>query len=218
MAGESAKAKTMAGSTAPPPLQPKTGRAAAYWALIFSFAAFLMSGFVLFQTYDDGRLVKNFKVLTGETSKVFDSARKRIQEKDRDGLQWDKIKDRIDRIETMIQSEDGRAAYYIDVLKSDLNMLRDYTTEKGAQALKTTTEALESARSRLGEDAEGAASKLRDLSKEIEPRIRALKEDLMDDESAPSDDEAAEPGAAPEENSEPTEPDKSASDELKTSP
>lgn len=191
---------------APAPFVPhKTGRAIAWTALFFSLLAFGMSGYLLFQSYDDGRLVENFKILTTETSNVFDSARKRLQERNVDGLQWDKIQARVDRIEAMIRSKDTRAGYYIDVLKTDLDLLREYTNEKGAEALKSAGEALESAQARLTDDEEGAAAMLHDLREELEPRVRALRESLgegfIDDEEtepAAADEAESESGAAPE--------------------
>lgn len=131
-----------------------------------------MSGFVLLQMYDDGRLLKNFKLLTGETTKVIDSARKNIREKKADGLEWDKIRERVDRIESMARSKDSRAGYYIDVLKTDLEMLRDYTSEKGGDALAKTVQKLDAAREKLSENLPAAADKLHELSKELAPKAK----------------------------------------------
>lgn len=164
--------------------QPSQGMARA--ALFFSLLACGISTAVLFLTYKDGKLVKNAKLLSDETSKMLTEAKKKFGEADEGGLKWDRVKERLDRIETMIKGKDERAAYYIDVLEKDLSTMREMTSEKTSGAVGKTVEGLRDARERLGTNTAEAATRIKKLSQELAPKVRSALSDNAKDDSAPA--------------------------------
>ena len=128
-----------------------------------------MSGYVLFQTYDDGRLVGNTKEILGDLKTALDKSTENIRERRGDAPRWDlgKIRDRVKSLEARVRTGDTRARYYIDVLVSDMERMKEFSTEKGSAAVDKTLKGLKIARKRLAEDADGAADRLRRLSRNL---------------------------------------------------
>jgi hypothetical protein len=154
---------------------PGPSNSVAWAALFLSFVALVLSGFVMFVTYRDGRLVENLKVLRDETSKIVESAKGRIGGEEKgEAIRWDLLRERVDRIETMVQGGDDRASYYADTLKKDLSTMKDLTTDKSASALSKAVEDLEEARGRMESDRQEASRILRRLSENMAPRVRSL--------------------------------------------
>lgn len=124
--------------------------------------------------------MQNVRVLGEETRKVIDSRRASRERKDGASLRWDKVGDRVDRIKTMVEDGDERAGYYIDVLKKDLSLLRDYSTEKGSKMLDSVMTGLSEARERVEDDTGAAVERLREIKKEIKPRIDSVVENIRE--------------------------------------
>ncbi len=175
-----------------PPSAPSNS--VAWAALFFSLLAFAMSGFVLFKTYGTGELTaklkENLQLLKEETSKAITSAKKAgeaklsgSKEKDKPAtdveksggeVRWDKIRERIENLRDMIRNGDDRAAPYLDALKKDLSLLRDYSAEKGSALLDKTMTKLQEVREKLREDTAGALQRLRELSDDLAPKAKSL--------------------------------------------
>ncbi len=151
-------------------------------ALLLSALAFTMSGFVLFQTYDNGQLIKNSRELLDELKKGVESRKQNKEEQTearrpgddeatRGGIEWSRIRERLDRIGTMVRDRDTRAGYYIDVLETDLQNLRDFTSTHASDALDKTVDQLAEVREKLADDKDAAYLRLRELSRDAAARV-----------------------------------------------
>lgn len=102
----------------------------------------------------------------------------------REALSVEKVKERLEKIETMVREKDGRAGEYIDKLKTDLTEASRYSSETVTSIFEKLSESLGGVRDRLAEDAP-----------EAQERLRKLKEELLGGGEA-EDDLGAEPGGA----------------------
>ena len=153
----------------------------AWAALFFALIAFSISGFLLFDKYkdryQDSEWRENLKSAGEDTSKLFGRLKKRFDERGNSGDgSWDssKVKRRIERIEEMIRDKDDRASIYLDVLTDDLEVARDYMSEKSSKAVGRTLEALNDVRDRLKTDSAEAFQRLKKLKNELEPNVREM--------------------------------------------
>lgn len=152
-------------------------------ALLLSALAFTMSGFVLFQSFDNGRLIKNSRELIDELKKGIESrkqnkaersaARLADDEATRGGIEWSRIRERLDRIGAMVRDRDNRAGYYIDVLETDLQNLRDFTSKHASKALDKTVQELGEVKAKLADDKDAAYLRLRELSRDAASRVES---------------------------------------------
>lgn len=150
-----------------------SARAVAWGAMFFAFLSFLVSITTFALTYKDGVMIKNFGVLSRDAIESWDKVRTRIGEaRDAEKLEQlkgeqteriDRLKARIERLAQMAGDGDARAPYYLENLKADLGMLREYSSEKSSEALGSMTESLEKIRGELAENGPAAASRLREL-------------------------------------------------------
>lgn len=143
-----------------------------------------MSGIVLFQSFDNGRLIKNSRELIDELKKGIESRKQNKAERSaarladdaestRGGIEWSRIRERLDRIGAMVRDRDTRAGYYIDVLETDLQNLRDFTSKHASKALDRTVNELGVVREKLANDKDAAYLRLRELSRDAASRVES---------------------------------------------
>ena len=74
----------------------------------------------------------------------------------------------------MVASGDERADYYLEVLSTDLALLRDYATEKSAETLGDVMGKIGEIRAKLTEDRPDAVRRLRALSESLAARVKSV--------------------------------------------
>ena len=168
---------------------PSTTRAVAWGALFFSLLSFAFSAGTFFLTYQDGRLVRNLKDLSGALADQVAKARAadpavHVESPDHSPedtappVDAAKLSDRMGRVGAMIEEGDDRAKYYLDNLSSDLSQLREYASEKSEAWLGPAVDSINQVRADLQQDAPAAAARLRELADEVRARAAAAGEDL----------------------------------------
>lgn len=167
--------------------------------MFFSFLAFVISVATFVLVYDDGRVVRNFGQLSGETQQLLESVRHRMDwERDQRNAtnfreemtaRGTAIREKLSRIAVMAEDGDSRTQYYLENLKGDLEMMREYSSTQIGEKLRELTEGLESARDRLAEDGPDAARRLRDLASKAEILLNTDEDEAptetTDNEEAP---------------------------------
>ena len=133
--------------------------------MFFAVIALILSIVNFMLTFRDGQLVENARKLFSEVGTRIDSMREDDGEPGM--VNWTKIQEKLANLETMIASEDNRALPSLDVLREDLEAMRDYSTERGSEMLRGTIETLRSVREQIAEDAPLAISQLRALTARI---------------------------------------------------
>lgn len=153
----------------------RSGRGLAWAAFLFSALAFAMSGYVFFQTQEV--LVRNTETILGDLRDVFDKSTENIKQRRAEGPRWDlrKLREKIEGAEARLRTGDSRAGYYIDVLLTDLENMREFTSDRGGETISKTIEELRSARDWIAEDSTEAADRLRRLSKDLADKARAAE-------------------------------------------
>lgn len=165
-------------STPEPPeeFRPSTTRAVAWWAFFFSFCALALSLFTLLVTYQDGRLIRNFKVLSQETQTLIQKLQPAEEQQARETARIsEQIRDKISRIEGMIEQNDPRAGYYLDNLTDDIERLREYASDESSVWFGEVIEQLRAAREQLGENSGEAARWLRRVREAVAAKARQLR-------------------------------------------
>jgi len=142
---------------------PSTTRAVAWAAMFFAVLALIISVVNLLLTWP--KLMQNTKVLVKEIEDRWES-RPRDQDPAHSRLR-DSLDGRLERIEKLIQSGDRRALPSLDVLKEDLQALRDKTAEKSSKWLSQAIDTVGAARDQLTEHGPAAAAKIRELANEL---------------------------------------------------
>lgn len=153
----------------------QSGRGLAWAAFLFSALAFAMSGYVFFQNQEV--LVRNTETILGDLRDVFDKSTENIKQRRAEGPRWDlrKLREKIEGAEARVRTDDPRARYYIDVLLTDLQNLREFTSDRGGETISDAIEELQSARDRIAEDSSDAADRLRRLSRDLADKVRAAE-------------------------------------------
>ncbi len=159
-----------------PPMAPPPKRGSgrlAFVAFIFSVAALGLSTYLFIKDYNDGQLIqdlkRNLRTAGEETRRLIDT-RFRDREAEEgpsrapEGLQWEKIRERIERVEAMAQRRDDKAGVYLDVLIDDLRSLREFAPDEAALVLSQTLERLDEASARLTSEPDVAARRLREAA------------------------------------------------------
>ena len=169
------KLSSMSRRPAPPPRHlPSTTRAVAWTALFFALVACGLSLFTLFVTYKEGRLIENAQTMTQDVRQALASMRERVKSEsdDSDGLNWERIKNRLQRIELMVRNGDRSAPYHIDGLVEELKSVRNLTTENVSEWVDPAIEKLQAARDKVAENGPEAARRLRELSDDLKSRVK----------------------------------------------
>ena len=143
-------------------------------ALFLSVVACAMSGYVFFQDFESDGIVDSIRNFRDETKQAFADVRSRLGDKSPESLRWDRVRERVDRVEGMVRSGDERADYYLEVLSTDLSLLRDYATEKSAETLGDVMGKIGEIRAKLTEDRPDAVRRLRALSESLAARVKSV--------------------------------------------
>lgn len=81
------------------------------------------------------------------------------------------LKIRIEDIDRLIRDEEGRAHVLVEDLKEDVEGWSATASERGQEIWERVGEALGEVGDRLGEDAESAQRRLREISRDLAPRL-----------------------------------------------
>jgi len=177
---------------------PESAHAVAWASLFFSLLACGMAGVALLRGHDTGemgrKIKENFKQVEDKASKLL---KKGNGEKSAGGekktvsgakeptptgtkgadeplVDKEKIRQKVDELRNMVDKGDDRAGDFLESIKRDLGLLRDYTAEKGGPALQRTAEKLREVGEKLKEDSSGAAQKLKELSEDLAPKVKSM--------------------------------------------
>jgi hypothetical protein len=155
----------------PPPDQPSTTRAVAWTAMFFSALSLLISVFLLFTCWDNGRLINNFRELWQDVKPAID----KFSEKNGVEVKWDRVRERVESIQEQITQGDKSAKFSIDSLRRDLDLMKDYTTERSSKWFAEMNESLAKARAEAEKNGPAAAARLKTLADQIKTRAAAEK-------------------------------------------
>lgn len=147
--------------------------------MFFALMAFLISVATLFLTWHEGKLVQNSRLLIESLDKAAQNWSDSREAKSREAetaektqatpplVRWGKIREKVERLEAMIDMGDERAKYYLDNLVEELGPLRDYTSEATSEWVGEAVDTLQGARDQIRQNAPEAARRLKGLSEQL---------------------------------------------------
>jgi ABC-type transporter Mla subunit MlaD len=138
--------------------------------MFFAFAAFCVSVATFMLMYKDGKLVDNASTIFSQTRQTLDKMKEERLTDDAQA-QRRKISEQLERYAGMIHDGDGQARFYLDNLRTDLERLREYSSDESRKWLDEASKTVEQARDQLREDAPAAARKLRGLANELAGKV-----------------------------------------------
>ncbi len=150
-------------------------------AMFFSALSLAISLFLLFTAWEDGKLLTNARLLWNDMKPAIDTLTERqAGTAAGEGLSWERLRERLERIELLADNQDVRAEDYLDNLREDLDLLREYSKERSAAFIGEMEAGLERARQELDQNRPAAVATLRALSE----RMRKAEEPGPKAESA----------------------------------
>lgn len=134
--------------------------------MFFASLSLLISVFLLFTCWDNGRLINNFRDLWLDVKPAID----RMAEKNGSDLKWDRVRERVEEIEQRVSQGDKSAKFSIDSLRRDLDLMKDYTTDRSSKWFAEMNDSLARARAEMEKNGPTAAARLRQLADQIKAR------------------------------------------------
>lgn len=149
--------------------------------MFFAVISLGISLFLLLTSWDNGRMLVNARALWQDVKPTIDriNAEKTAAGSD---VQWSRLQDRIEELQGRVARGDKGALYYLDNLKRDMELMRDYTTDRSARWFEDATRTLAQAREELQRNGPAAAARLKKLAEDVKTLAALYKAKPPEDE------------------------------------
>jgi hypothetical protein len=153
-----------------------SARTIALMSLLLSLVACLLAGIALLVAVNGGRLPQSDLLARRSPTPKAEAAPALPQSAGaRDAsAQWDQVRDRLRRAETMVARRDGRAQEYLDQLKADMERLMRNSSDGGGKWMSDAVAKVKAIREQVAVNGPEAARRLRELSTDLAEKVRTL--------------------------------------------
>lgn len=133
--------------------------------MFFASISLALSVFLFVTSWDGGRLLTNARALWKDVKPAIDKIN--AEKPPGADVQWSRLRDRVEELRDRITTGDQGALYYLDNLKRDMELMRDYTTDQSSKWFEEATTTLAQARQDLQKNGPAAADRIKKLADQL---------------------------------------------------